>query len=311
MNNIMTTIEVIGRRKIFLGIAALLVGASIITILGLGFERGIDMSGGVMLKFIIRDEIPLTSAIQEVFRKDLGLEEVRISYDPSTGIFSVRYPQKEEVDHAKVAAVLSAKYPAWEELSYQTTSPSVGKDLRRRSWWAIGTALTAVSLYIAFAFRKVYRPVSSWKYGIVTMITLFHDVVIPAGLLALLGKYRGVEIDASFVVALLVIMGFSVHDTIVVFDRIRENLLLDRGKSNFGKLINDSVNQTMARSINTSLTLILVLLTLYFAGPLTLKYFILTLLVGVTAGVYSSIFVASPLLYLWSRAGSGSGGKEG
>jgi len=124
----------------------------------------------------------------------------------------------------------------------------------------------------------------------------------PAGLLAVLGHYGKVEIDGNFIVALLVVMGFSVHDTIVVFDRIRENLLLDRGKSEFGKVINESVNQTLARSINTSLTLILVLLALYFTGPATLSYFVLTLLVGVTTGIYSSIFVASPLLHAWHAA---------
>ena len=141
-----------------------------------------------------------------------------------------------------------------------------------------------------------------------TLASLFHDVAIPAGLLAVLGRYRGIEIDSNFVVALLVVIGFSVHDTIVVFDRIRENLLLDRGRTGFGETVNTSINQTLARSINTSLTLVLVLLALYFVGPLTLRYFILTLLVGTVAGVYSSIFVASPLLYLWyaRRAKTGS-----
>ena len=119
---------------------------------------------------------------------------------------------------------------------------------------------------------------------------------IPAGMLVLLGHFHGVEIDTNAVVALLVVMGFSVHDTIVVFDRVRENLLLRRGKEKFADIVNDSVNQTIARSINTSLTLILVLLALYFVGPADLKYFILTLLVGVVTGIYSSIFIASPLL---------------
>jgi preprotein translocase subunit SecF len=145
------------------------------------------------------------------------------------------------------------------------------------------------------------RPVSSWTYGWITLVTLFHDVVIPAGMLAALGRYRGIEIDGNFVVALLVVMGFSVHDTIVVFDRIRENIFHDRGKSPFAKVVNDSVNQSIARSVNTSLTLILVLIALYMAGPATLSFFILTLLVGVTTGIYSSIFMASPLLVAWQQ----------
>jgi len=171
--------------------------------------------------------------------------------------------------------------------------------LRKNAITAIIFVILGISLYVAFAFRKVYQPVSSWVYGLITLLTLFHDVVIPAGLLALLGHYARIEIDSNFVVALLVVMGFSVHDTIVVFDRIRENLLLDRGKSVFAELVNRSINQTMARSINTSLTLIFVLLAIYFVGPASLHYFVLTLLVGVTTGIYSSIFVASPLLILW------------
>ena len=156
--------------------------------------------------------------------------------------------------------------------------------------------MLGISLYIAFAFRKVSYPIKSWKYGIITLITLFHDVIIPAGLLAVLGRRLGIEIDTNFVVALLVVMGFSVHDTIVVFDRIRENLLLQKNRLDLPVIINNSVNQTFVRSINTSLTLILVLLALFFFGPVTLKYFILTILVGTTVGTYSSIFVASPLL---------------
>jgi preprotein translocase subunit SecF len=137
-----------------------------------------------------------------------------------------------------------------------------------------------------------------------TLITLFHDVIIPAGLLAALGHFERIEIDSNFVVALLVVMGFSVHDTIVVFDRIRENLLLSRGKIGFESTINDSVNQTLARSVNTSLTLVFVLLSLFFTGPENLKYFVLTLLVGVITGIYSSIFIASPgLLLIGGRRG--------
>lgn len=292
-------LNVIGHRKAFLGVAVLLSAAAAAAIILFGFRQGIDFSGGALMKFSIAENTPSVSELEDLFRNNLGVSDVRISHDLATGIFAVRYPEVAESDHAELSAVLAERYPSSQELSFQTTSPSVGRELRRKSVIAIVLALIAVSLYIAFAFRKVYRPVSSWKYGVVTLFTLFHDVVIPAGLLAALGKYQGVEIDGNFVVALLVIMGFSVHDTIVVFDRIRENLFLDRGKSDFGGVVNASVNRTMARSINTSVTLIFVLLALYFAGPVTLKYFILTLLVGVSAGVYSSIFVASPLLYVW------------
>jgi preprotein translocase subunit SecF len=164
--------------------------------------------------------------------------------------------------------------------------------------------LFGISLYIAFAFRKVSKPVSSWKYGMVTLVTLFHDVIMPAGLLAVLGRFKGIEIDTNFIVALLVVMGFSVHDTIVVFDRIRENLTLARGKAvSLGDIINKSIRETFARSINTSLTLMIVLVALLVFGPPSLFYFILTILVGTLFGTYSSIFVASPLLYGFHRDG--------
>ena len=195
-------------------------------------------------------------------------------------------------------------------MSFQSISPSVGANLRNNSIIAIILVLVGISLYIAFAFRKASRPISSWKYGWITLLTLFHDVAIPAGMLAILGHFANVQIDSDFIVALLVVMGFSVHDTIVVFDRIRENLLNHRGKMPFATIVNDSVNQTLARSINTSLTLILVLLALYFVGPADLQYFVLTLLVGVTTGIYSSIFIASPALVV--RAGtraSSDGGR--
>jgi len=147
--------------------------------------------------------------------------------------------------------------------------------------------------------------VKSWKYGLVTLFTLFHDVIISTGLIALLGRFRGVEFDTNIIVALLVVMGFSVHDTIVVFDRIRENLLRRKGvKLDLGEIVNASVRETMARSINTSLTLVFVLVALIFLGPAPLFYFVLTILVGTIFGTYSSIFVASPLIYIWGKGGS-------
>ena len=184
------------------------------------------------------------------------------------------------------------------ELDFWSVSPIVSKELSTKAWWAVGLVMIAISLYVTFAFRKVSKPVKSWKYGFITLLTLAHDVILPVGLFAILGRTQNVFVDINFIVALLVVMGFSVHDTIVVFDRIRETLLRQPGKVNLEEVIDKSVTATVARSINTSLTLILVLLAIYFFGPISLKYFILAILVGTIAGVYSSIFVASPLLLL-------------
>jgi len=292
--------NIIGKKTFFLSIAGILVAASIFLIFAFGFEEAIDFKGGTLWQFQIPQESPTVETISQFLKSDVKeVGEAVINYDITHNTFLVRLKTTTEEEHQKLQTALKAKFPSFEELSFQSIGPSIGANLRQSAIKAVIFAIIFVSLYISFAFRKVSRPITSWKYGVVTMISLLHDIVIPAGLIAVLGHYLGVEIDSNFIVALLVIMGFSVHDTIVVFDRIRENLSLDRGKNEFGAVINNSINQTMARSINTSLTLIIVLLAMFFLGPINLKYFILTLLVGVSMGVYSSIFVASPLLLVW------------
>ncbi len=294
--------NIIGQRKIYLTISAIIVVVGLFLVFNFGFKEGIDFKGGTLWQIKL-DESTTTAEVEELFTTQISeAGEIKVNTDITNDAFLIRFQPISEPDHQKFLSVIKAKYPTATELSFQSIGPSIGAQLKKNAMIAVLLAIIAVSLYIAFAFRKVSRPISSWKYGIVTMATLLHDIVVPAGLIAYLGSTaHGAEIDSNFVVALLVIMGFSVHDTIVVFDRIRENLLHQRGKTEFGETINQSVNQTMARSINTSLTLIIVLLVMFFAGPVNLKYFILTLLVGVTTGVYSSIFVASPLLLVWQR----------
>jgi len=293
-------LNIIGKRKIFLSFSAILVLIAIFAIGFFGLKYGIDFSGGALLKFYFKENQPSVYEVENVLNK-IGIKDFKVIYDFKNNSFFVRLPHLSEDEHQKIISELKNQNSSFEELSFQSIGPSVSAELKKKSLIAIILVLFGISLYIAFAFRKVFQPVSSWKYGIVTLITLFHDVVIPAGFLAFLGKFYGIEIDSNFVVALLVVMGFSVHDTIVVFDRIRENLLNLRAKLDFEEIVNQSVNQTLARSINTSLTLIFVLIALYIWGPLSLKYFILTLLIGVTAGTYSSIFVASPLLVVWQK----------
>lgn len=294
-------LNIVKYKNFYLIFSAILVGVAVWAIFTFHFREGIDFSGGTLWEFKISQNTPSVSEIQSVFGNTLKIADVRLNYDVQNNTFLSRFGSATEADHQQFLQLLKNKYPSFEERSFQSIGPSIGKDLRQKAITAIILVLVGISLYIAFAFRKTSRPVSSWKYGWITLITLFHDVIIPAGLIAFLGKYVQVEIDSNFVVALLVVMGFSVHDTIVVFDRIRENLSLHRGKMEFSAIVNESVNQTLARSINTSLTLILVLIALYITGPLGLRYFILTLLVGVTTGIYSSIFVASPTLLLVNR----------
>jgi preprotein translocase subunit SecF len=296
--------NIIKYNKIFLSVSGILTLVGITAIIVFGFKPGIDFVGGTMWQIQTPVGQQLTTEdVKNFFGNDLGEKNITI-FPSDNNSFLIRLGHIPESEHQQYLQALKLKFNI-EEVRFNGIGPTVGKELKNKAFWAITMVLLGISLYIAFAFRKVSYPIKSWKYGIITLITLFHDILIPAGMLAVLGKFFGIETDTNFVVALLVIMGFSVHDTIVVFDRIRENLLVGRGRLNLSETINQSINQTIARSINTSLTLILVLIVLFFFGPAVLKYFILTILVGVVIGTYSSIFVASPLLlYIGSSKSS-------
>jgi preprotein translocase subunit SecF len=290
-------LDVVGKRKVYLGISGLLVAASLVLVFVLGLRPGIDLTGGTSWQMDFSEEVSLED-VRGVFQEEAGFApSIKRAGD---GSFIVRLPETNEEAHQGYVSVLEEKLGSFKELNFSSIGPTIGRELRNRAIWAIVLVLVFISLFIAMAFRKVSEPIKSWKYGIVTLITLLHDVSIPTGMLAVLGVFQGIEIDTNFIVALLVVMGFSVHDTIVVFDRIRENLILHRGeRTPLEEIVNGSVRNTLARSINTSLTLVFILLALIFLGPPSLFYFILTILVGTLVGTYSSIFVASPLLYSW------------
>jgi preprotein translocase subunit SecF len=289
-------LNIVGHKKIWFTISIILVGIALVSIAVWHFQESAQFTGGTLWEFSAAADNPSLAQVQNFFTDNLKLNGATVTYDATHQTFLATFGPISEPTHQADLSLLQAQWPSFDELSFQSISPSVGASVLNSSLIALVLVIIAISLYIAYAFRKTSRPVSSWKYGWITLLTLFHDVSIPAGLLAILGHFQNVQIDSDFIVALLVVMGFSVHDTIVVFDRIRENLLRERGKAPFAEIVNASVNQTLARSINTSLTLILVLLALYFVGPADLQYFVLTLLVGVTTGIYSSIFIASPLL---------------
>ncbi|MEK7654341.1 MAG: protein translocase subunit SecF [Patescibacteria group bacterium] len=282
--------NIIKHRFVFLSIAAVLMVASVSAIAVFGLRPGIDFSGGVSWQLKFTQTVPTRDQLESVFSGAVITPQ-------EGGQFLIRLPFVDDVERQQILVGLHKQFGDVEELQFQNIGPAVGEDLKKKAIWAVGLVLLAISLYVAFAFRKVSKPVSSWKYGIITLITLFHDALVPAGMFAVLGRLLNLEVDTNFVVAILVVVGFSVHDTIVVFDRIRENLrIAGSNVGDFSSLVNSSINQTFARSINTSLTLILTLVALYFLGPAALQYFVLTILVGVVMGTYSSIFIASPLL---------------
>lgn len=293
--------NIIGKRKIFLGFSGGLVLISLFLVAFLGLKQGIDLKGGTQWRVEFENQSVNEDSIKSVFAEEVSDLEILVKR-ASDGSFIIRLADIDEAKHQSYLLALKTLGDV-KEKSFASIGPVIGSELRRRAVWAIIAALLAISIYIAWAFRKVSKPIKSWKYGVVTLVTLFHDVMIPTGLLAVLGAWKGIEIDTNFIVALLVVMGFSVHDTIVVFDRIRENLLVNKGQNiPLRDIINYSVKETFARSVNTSLTLFLVLVALLFFGPPSLFYFVLTILVGTIFGTYSSIFVASPLLYVWGHA---------
>ncbi len=287
----------------FLGLSAFFIALAVAGIAKFGLKEGIDFAGGTLWQIQIEDEAVSIDDVRETFKNDLNIEDVVIVPESASQSLLLRFGTITEVEHQAYFASVQKKYSNAKELRFETLGPTIGNEIRERALWAFVFVLLGISLYVAFAFREVSFPVSSWKYGVITLLTLFHDALIPTGFFALLGYLRNAEVDTNFVVAILVVMGFSVHDTIVVFDRIRENLRLTRDrKFDFNTLVGKSINETMARSINTSLTLVIVLVALYLLGAGSLSYFVLVILLGTVIGTYSSICVASPLLTLWKKS---------
>lgn len=289
--------QIIKHKKWFLSVSLIVVLAAIIAIAFLGFNPGVDFQGGVLwqLRFKETEEAALKSFLEN----ELLLPSPTISYDGAQNIYSILLPDIDTETKIVYLDALENEFGEVEEVDFWLVSASVSAELKRKAIWAVGLVLLFISSYITLVFQGVSRPVHSYKYGIITLVTLAHDILIAAGFLAVLGHLRGLTVDSNFVVALLVIMGFSVHDTIVVFDRIRENLFGYQTGEDLAKIVNRSINEVFRRSLNTSLTLMLVLLAIFFFGPASIKYFILTIFVGAFVGTYSSIFIASPLLVLW------------
>ena len=244
-----------------------------------------------------RSERPSSDIIKENF-KSVGVDDVHVQPSGDKGAI-LRFKDVGEDKHQEILSKLKGEdKESLAEKSFASIGPTIGSEMKRKSIWAISLVLAIIVTYIAIAFRKVSSPMVSWKYGIATLIALFHDVIVPLGVFAALGKFYNTEIDVAFIAAILTVLGYSVHDTIIVFDRIRENLA-KFSRIEFEEIINKSLNQTFVRSLNTSMTVLLVLLAIYFFGGDTIKNFALVLLIGIAAGTYSSIFVASPVLLSW------------
>lgn len=261
--------QFIKNKKIWYSLSGVLVVASIFSLFYYGLNLGIDFTGGSLLE--IKGEI-----------KELP-DNIDFNIQKTEQGSILRFKPVTEAEHQIILNKIGA-----EELRFESIGPAIGQELKTKAFWAIGIVIVLIILYIAWAFRKIKAP---FKYGLIAIIALVHDVLITLGIFSFLQF----EISTPFIAALLTILGYSVNDTIVVFDRIRENLSREQ-KQNFPAIINLSINQTLKRSLFTSLTTLFVLLAIFFFGGVTIKAFILALIIGIISGTYSSIFLASPLL---------------
>ncbi len=283
---------IIKHKNIFIGISVALVAISIALLLIFGLNIGIDFKGGALTEVSYSTRPSFELITERTSALEIG--EVLVQPTGDEG-YIVKSRDLSDTERTALLAALNAPESGMVEKSFTSIGPSIGKELRKKAILSIVLVSLGIVFFIAYAFRKVSKPVRSWKYGVIAIITLLHDVLIPVGLFALLSHFQGAEVDSLFVVAVLTILGLSVSDTIVVFDRIRENLRAHTA-STFAETIGKSLEQTFSRSINTSLTVILALVALFIFGPVSTRYFALMLAAGMFFGTYSSIFLASPLL---------------
>lgn len=285
--------------KLWFGISIFLIVIGVVSLSIWGLKWGIDFKGGTLLELSFTNKIEVDSIEKNLSKIDFLQNSFTLQ---KTGDNSVLIKtlslDKDQVE--KLKSDITEKIGENQETRLETVGPTVSNNLKKKAIWAICLASLAIILYIAYAFRSVSKPANSWRFGVSAVIALLHDLLVTIGVYAFLGHFYGFEVTSLFITALLTVMGFSVHDTIVVFDRIRENLRRYPSKD-FNTIANESVIQTLARSLNTSLTLIIVLLAMLLLGGKTINSFIVTLLVGVTIGTYSSIFTATPILVIWQK----------
>lgn len=288
--------NIIGRRKLWFTISIILILPGLISLALWGLKPGIDFTGGQEMEI-------KGAASQDAIRAVLEAAKVKdITITPSgNDALLIRYSDKgigdsEQIHQAIKSGLQQIKAS---ETSFSSVGPAVSRDITRNALIAIVLAALAIVVYIAFAFRNTPPPVSPWSFGLTAIIALLHDALFLIGVFSLLGHFFDVEVDSLFVTAVLTVIGFSIHDTIVVYDRIRENLR--RYNKPFEEVVNDSILETLARSINTSLTVVITLLALYLFGGESIKMFVLALLIGIISGTYSSIFNATPLLVVYNN----------
>ena len=288
--------------SIMFGVSMTLTLLAVIALASYGLRLGVDFRGGSVLELSFSGGRPEISSIQTVLGgASLLGKDFSLTSSQGNGII-VRTGELSEAQHQAVVTSLKSAFPkaGLTEQKFDSVGPTVGKELQNRSTKAVIFVLVAIVIYIAIVFRGMSRVLSPWIMGIAAIVALLHDVILPLGVFALLGHTAGIEVTAVFVAAVLTILGYSISDTVVVFDRVRENVLRKNSQETFAETVHKSIMQTLVRSLNTSATTLLSLIAVYFFGGESVKYFALALIIGIIAGTYSSIFIASPILVWWS-----------
>ncbi len=288
--------SIIGNRKIWFGFSGVLIAVSLAALAIWGIKPGIDFTGGSLLEAQFKTA-PVSLEIEKIFQ-DVGLASPSFQV-AEENVLVMRFEPVSEEKHQEVVLKLKEQFGEVSEVRFESIGPTVGGELFRRAIFAVVLVTVMILFYIAWAFRHVSRPVPSWIFAGIVILAFLHDVIIPLGLFAYLGHFWGWEVGSPFIAAILTILGYSISDTIVVLDRVRENL--KKIKGTFEEIVEMSVHQTITRSINTSVTTMLALTAILVFGGTSLHAFSLALLVGIFFGTYSSIFIAAPLLVTWYR----------
>ncbi len=284
------------KRNWFFAFSLLIIIPGIVSLFLWGLRLGADFSGGTLL------EVKFSKPVEKEKIVEVGKKNhLDLTLQPTgKNSFNIRTKPLDDKQDKKLLEDLDETLGGAEQIRIETIGPTIGRELLTNSLKALVIAALAIVFYIAWAFRSVPKPASSWRFGITAVITLLHDVLVLVGVFSILGHFLNVEVDSLFVTAVLTVIGFSVHDTIVIFDRIRENLNKASFKT-FEETVDHSIMQTIGRSLNTSMTVILVLTALLLFGGTSIRWFVAALLIGIISGTYSSIFNAAPLLVVWQN----------
>jgi len=286
-------------KRIYLIISGVVLIPGLISLILFGLNLAIDFTGGSVFTYDtskIEQKEQLETIVREVFvEQDIELHD----YIRTADGLEIRTDPVESSTNDVISEKLKENFAQINQESFVTVGPSIGQEAALNAFKALGIASLGIMLYITYAFRNIPKPYSSLRFGISAIIAMLHDAFLLVGIFSILGKFLGVEIDALFITAVLTVIGFSIHDSIVVFDRIRENLKKLPSSWNFEQVVNFSITETLNRSFATSLTVLITLLSLYILGGESIKYFVLALLIGILSGTYSSIFTASPILVIW------------